>query len=178
MTKTFGFDQDGELVPVEPGGFACNASLPDLHFEVSRLTLDHLEQMNETMNKVMGVPSTLLMNPGMFNEVRNWPWDRAGQGLDQTILQQQRVMNGIHNSILDSIRIVADKYCPLTVRRQFRFPRSKKKRIQKKWRKDPRNWRDENVAFFIRTPKGTPHDDQIDAAMLCNFQTKNVRDSK
>lgn len=156
MTKTFGFDENGELVPVEPGGFASNAAHGLVH-------------LGEILKRRRRVPSTLLTNPDMFSEVRNWPWDRAGQGLDQSILQQQRVMNGIQNQILASIRVIADKYCPLTVRRQFRFPRSKKKRIRKKWEKDQRNWRDESVAFLIKTPRGTPHDDRIHAAMLYNF---------
>ena len=30
-------------------------------------------------------------------------------------------------------------------RYQFRFPRSKRKRIQRKWAKDPRNWRTRHV---------------------------------
>lgn len=29
----------------------------------------------------------------------------------------------------------------LVIREQVRFPKSKKRRIQKKWTKDPRNWR-------------------------------------
>lgn len=40
------------------------------------------------------------------------------------------------------IRIIADPYLPKTRLEQFRFPRSKKVRIRKKWRKNPANWRD------------------------------------
>lgn len=36
-------------------------------------------------------------------------------------------------------------------REQFRFPRSKKRRIRKKWTRDPRNWRsvEVDVAYMI-----------------------------
>ena len=39
-------------------------------------------------------------------------------------------------------------------REQFRFPRSRKKRIRKKWRKDPRNWREvrDKVIMFNPLP--------------------------
>lgn len=56
---------------------------------------------------------------------------------------------------LDSIQV-----CPsdtvqeyTTKREQFRFPRSKKRRIRKKWAKDPRNWRTVNdgLALFLYT---------------------------
>lgn len=41
---------------------------------------------------------------------------------------------------------------PLAKRRvQFRFPRSKKRRIRKKWAKDPRNWREEDCAYLVNT---------------------------
>lgn len=160
MTKTFGFDEDGELVPVEPGGFASNAVLSDFHIAAPP-TLDYLAEMHAQMHKAMGVPSKLLMNPDMFS--------RTATALERMREDAQPKLDRIHKTMMNQFRIVADKYCPLTVRRQFRFPRSKKKRIRKKWAKDQRNWRDENVAFLIKTPKGTPHDDRVDAAMLYNF---------
>jgi hypothetical protein len=42
-------------------------------------------------------------------------------------------------SILPGIQIIEAPW--MTDRRQIRFPRSKKRRIQQKWAKDPRNWR-------------------------------------
>lgn len=38
------------------------------------------------------------------------------------------------------LRIETNQYLPTERRVQFRFPRSKKVRIRKKWRKDPKNW--------------------------------------
>lgn len=36
-----------------------------------------------------------------------------------------------------------------TQKRQTMFPRSKKKRIQKKWRKDQRNWDERPAAYMV-----------------------------
>lgn len=36
---------------------------------------------------------------------------------------------------------------------QARMPRSKKRRIQNKWATDPRNWKDENVAYLVDRSK-------------------------
>jgi hypothetical protein len=49
----------------------------------------------------------------------------------------------------DEVRICPCLY--FTDRKQFRFPRSKKKRIRKKWAKDKRNWKvvPEYKAVFI-----------------------------
>lgn len=139
MTKTFGFNEDNELVPVEPA-VAYNAPIfPNVQFPAD--ATDILERMNKTYEKLM-LPAALLVNPGT-----DWPWDRTGHGIDQAVAQSQRVLQGVQNSILDSMRVIVDKYAPLTVRRQFRFPRSKKKRIQKKWRRDPCNWKDVRIAF-------------------------------
>jgi hypothetical protein len=50
------------------------------------------------------------------------------------------------------IRVYASPHMPKTERRQFRFPRSKKKRIRRKWCKDPRNWREVEVLGWLVTP--------------------------
>ena len=42
---------------------------------------------------------------------------------------------------------------------QFRFPRCKRKRIRKKWAKDPRNWRTVHTAYML-------NDDRVDALSL------------
>jgi hypothetical protein len=42
--------------------------------------------------------------------------------------------------LLDGLQIVTDVAMADTVRKQIRFPRSKKKRIRKKWAKNPANW--------------------------------------
>jgi hypothetical protein len=47
------------------------------------------------------------------------------------------------------IEIIADPYCPKTISVQVRFPRSKRSRIRKKWRKDPKNWAEQNVMFLF-----------------------------
>lgn len=50
---------------------------------------------------------------------------------------------------LMGIPIVADPYCPKTIREQFRFPRSHKKRIAKKWKKRAKNFREVTAMFLI-----------------------------
>ena len=42
---------------------------------------------------------------------------------------------------------------PTMCRHQARKPRSKKRRIQNKWATDPRNWKDENVAYLVDRSK-------------------------
>jgi hypothetical protein len=42
---------------------------------------------------------------------------------------------------LGGVPIAVSEYLPTTRFEQFKFPRSKKSRIRKKWRKDMRNWR-------------------------------------
>lgn len=44
---------------------------------------------------------------------------------------------------------ICSPYLPETKHVQFRFPRSKKKRIRKKWRKNAANWRDDHVVYFM-----------------------------
>lgn len=50
-------------------------------------------------------------------------------------------------SILDGIKVITSTFC--TTRQQYRFPRSKKKRTQKKWRKDQRNWSEQPAMYMI-----------------------------
>lgn len=35
---------------------------------------------------------------------------------------------------------------------QYRFPRTKKRRIRKKWRQDPRNWKPDPRAYIYKEP--------------------------
>jgi hypothetical protein len=86
------------------------------------------------------------------------PGNRTATGIDQmtmrSLAKMQRMEQGLQNSIMDIMRLTIDPWCPMTVRRQVRFPRSKKRRIRKKWAKDQRNWKDVRVAFRIVDPKG------------------------
>jgi len=52
--------------------------------------------------------------------------------------------------MLNGIDIVVSEYLDDTRRAQVRFPRSKRKRIRKKWRKDPRNWKTWRVPVLLR----------------------------
>lgn len=54
------------------------------------------------------------------------------------------------------VRFIESIHCAETKRWQVRFPRTKRKRIQKKWRKDARNWKTEVVPWrhCIQTPFG------------------------
>jgi len=47
---------------------------------------------------------------------------------------------------LFGMEVIVDVNCYKTINEQVRFPRSKKKRIRKKWCKDRRNW------VFEKTP--------------------------
>lgn len=47
--------------------------------------------------------------------------------------------------------VIESKYVPESQRVQFRFPRSRRKRIRKKWAKNPKNWRDEAIVIFMNS---------------------------
>lgn len=100
---------------------------------------------------VSGASSDILVHPDHYQGIR------TATGIEQqrmvSLAGMQRMEQGIRNSILDIMRFTIDPYAPKTIRRQFRFPRSKKKRIRKKWAKDPRNWREENVIWKISGSK-------------------------
>lgn len=49
----------------------------------------------------------------------------------------------------DGTEYTITKFVPSMVRKQIRKPRSKKVRIQKKWRNDLRNWDDVSVAYLV-----------------------------
>jgi len=44
-------------------------------------------------------------------------------------------------------RITESIFC--VTRQQYRFPRSNKKRMQKKWRKDQRNWNEQPAMYMV-----------------------------
>jgi hypothetical protein len=168
MSKTtFGFDEDGNLVEVGgPPGFAFNQNLPmpaiPSFIELQKV----IDDLNQRMDLATGVSEWMLINDRSLGKFTSAGY---GQQLEVALLKEQRILNGIESNLL---KIHASPYVPKTVRRQFRFPRTKKKRIRRKWAKDPRNWREEHVAFFIQTPRETPHDDRIYAsgyAMGHNF---------
>ena len=48
------------------------------------------------------------------------------------------------------IQVVRLPYCEHERREQFRFPKSKKRRIRDRWRKDPANWRTKKVCRMLR----------------------------
>ena len=60
------------------------------------------------------------------------------------------------------VRVVVSKNIPIDrVRVQYRFPRSKRKRIRKKWREDMKNWKWEerhNAYMFGGTMYVHPED--------------------
>lgn len=139
--KTFGFNEDGELVEdLGPPAMATNqlGPMPDIPATIHELYRD----FTAFADHMSGVHD--------FSEL----WINRGLGhrtLSGVLMQEQQAQNRLQSGFLDIMKVRIDPYCPATVRRQFRFPRSKKKRIQKKWRKNPRNWRDENVMFLVNT---------------------------
>ncbi len=50
---------------------------------------------------------------------------------------------------ISGIAVTPNVFMPETKRVQFRFPRSKRRRIRKKWRKRAANFREEPVAWLI-----------------------------
>ena len=66
-----------------------------------------------------------------------------------------RLREGLPKGGIFGVRIVEDSSA--TKRMQVRFPKSKKRRIRKKWRKDPRNWRDVPTIYAFKSrPIVTP----------------------
>jgi len=114
------------------------------------------QRFSAMMERGMGAAPLLMVNP------KSMTAHALQYQVEQTLPNMHKMMNGLRNNILDMMRIQMNEYLPKTVRRQFRFPRSKKKRIRKKWAKDQRNWRDEEVIFalvnpdsFFKFPDGT-----------------------
>ena len=155
---TFVFDLDGNLVPWDKEAVAYNNA--GSYLPTPPLTLDYLNDMHDRfsamMDRGMGSAPLLMVNPKT----------RTAAAIEQQVAQSlpgmQKMENALRSHILDMMRVTMNEYVPKTVRRQFRFPRSKKKRIQKKWAKDQRNWRDEEVIFalvnpdsFFKFPDGT-----------------------
>lgn len=62
---------------------------------------------------------------------------------------------------LFSMKVMSSPFC--TVRTQSRFPRSKKKRMRKKWAKDQRNWREEPTAYLFNNKDIIAHPGIIQA---------------
>lgn len=58
-------------------------------------------------------------------------------------------------TLFSSVNVyVSDATCTRT-RTQVRFPRSKRKRVQKKWREDPSNWKEEVTRAVYQMPDGS-----------------------
>ncbi len=55
-------------------------------------------------------------------------------------------------TLFGTVELLPNPIVTPAMREQFRFPRSKKKRIRKKWRKRRENWRAMSVAY--RLPGG------------------------
>jgi hypothetical protein len=53
--------------------------------------------------------------------------------------ERSEAMEQLRQGIENTIEQLFERVCCTPI--QFRFPRSKKKRIRKKWRKDPRNFK-------------------------------------
>lgn len=76
-----------------------------------------------------------------------WPRESGyGLGLPEHLIRSQEDLNRIQYGLLD---IISSEYVPRTKRVQFRFPRSKKKRVRKKWAKNPMNFCEVKVAWLM-----------------------------
>lgn len=57
--------------------------------------------------------------------------------------------------MLYGTRVYVSEHVPdKTERKQVRFPKSRKRRIRRKWAKNPRNWREKQVPLSWRTIGG------------------------
>jgi len=144
--STFGFDEDGDLVEVDgPAAFATNQILPMPLVPTSIIELhQQMEAATAGITGAMGLSRDIRVNPSMYRTLTGIARQQA-----QADSRYEKVFSSIVDHMLNTVKIVADPFMPETVRRQFRFPRSKKRRIQKKWRKDARNWRDERVMWLV-----------------------------
>src|ERR1700743_1003957 len=84
---------------------------------------------------------------------------RTATGVDHlrqhSLVTLQKMEQGILNSVLDIIRTTINPIVAPKIWVQFRFPRSRKKRIRNKWYKDSKNWREERVNWKIKGGKFT-----------------------
>jgi hypothetical protein len=55
----------------------------------------------------------------------------------------------LQDAAFSGIRIIANRYMPETVSRQYKFPRSKKARIRKKWARNPKYRRELPVIWHV-----------------------------
>jgi hypothetical protein len=75
---------------------------------------------------------------------------------------------------IGSIQVVRFPYCEHERREQFRFPKSKKRRIRDRWRKDPANWRTKKVCMMLRIGNTIHACDKIIEEMKKNVRKEAV----
>ena len=62
----------------------------------------------------------------------------------------RRYSLGPHGVQIDGVPIFCDHYMPTHRWQQVRFPRSRSRRIRRKWERDMRNWREVPAARILR----------------------------
>jgi hypothetical protein len=62
---------------------------------------------------------------------------------------QMETLQKLRDLGFSGIRIVANQYMPESISRQYKFPRSKKARIRKKWARNPKYRREVPVVWQV-----------------------------
>jgi hypothetical protein len=129
-----------------------NSIMPRDFIDSVNLPMPNLEQMAKLADQfccqvdmASGADQAWLAHPD------NLPGIRTAMGITAQLDVARVGLEKFDRLMRAQMRVIADPYCPLTLPRQFRFPRSKKKRIRNKWAKDRRNWREEKVVFIVDT---------------------------
>lgn len=116
----------------------------------SSLTLQHLADMYAKMYQSFPLypdaGMSLLTGPG-WRSMLSADAIRS-QGIENSTLSASLK---IISASMASIDVIESPYCVKRI--QFRFPRSKKKRIRRKWSKDGRNYKVVPTMFWVDTKK-------------------------
>ncbi len=128
------------MPPAEKWVTTSHSASPDLHTKF-------MENMVAEVHKVMGIPASVEFKQEYQCDFIE-PTHRAVRVLEDEhagSIRQRGIERIIETPALDMV--------------QFRFPKSKKKRIRKKWAKRPENWRPNNKAYlaFDGTLYVSPH---------------------
>jgi hypothetical protein len=141
--SSFRFNPAGELVPSDGEpliAFNGYPSVPPLPTSLHELHAGYEEMMERGLGYGL---KDALVSPSVYRTVQGMAQMRENARKDIDVFAR-----GLEKSLFNMMRVCIDPYMP-KVWRQVRFPRSKKKRIRKKWAKDRRNWKEFDVAYFV-----------------------------
>ena len=113
-------------------------------------------EMMESINKIMREIDRAVAIPGpLLASLSHPPLTATELGMMLPKTPPIILYHTPRGSNIFGLRVISSTYA--AVREQYRFPRSKKKRIHKKWRKDPLNyWNAPRVHMFGNNIVGHP----------------------